>query len=638
MQEAEAKRSQLFTDITLRIRRSLKLEDVLNTTVHEVRQALKADRVVIYRFNPDWTGTIIAESVAPNWMQTKGRTINDPFREDYIQIYAQGRVKATNNIYKAGFTTCHREILEGLQIKANLVAPIVNNNQLVSLLCAHQCSKPRYWQKTEIELVKQLAIQVGIALEQASLLREFQEAQKVLRLRDRAIAAASNAIIITDPRLPDNPIIFCNPAFETITGYLPEEAIGRNCRFLQGKDTDPATLHKLRSAIRDGHECQVVIKNYRKDGNFFWTELTISPVRDAFGQVINYIGVQSDITLRKQAEEELKRSQEALQSQLLKLLTDVKEASGNLAAGEISTSEIGVVADVFNTIIQNLRQIATQVKTTAYQVNVSLEENSSAIAQLADEALKHGEEISHALEEMDKMNLSIQIVADSARQAAEVANTTSNTAQAAGFAIDNTVSSILNLQRTITEKANKVKRLGESSQKISYVVSLIGQIALQTNLLAINAKIEAVGVGKEGRGLAIVAEQIAKLAEQSIEATKEIQEMLENIELETSEVVKAIQLGTIELVEGVNFVQDAKYNLEQILEVSCQIDNLVHSISTATACQTQTYHAIALQMKEIASASQSTADSSRMVSNSLQQTQQVAQQLQASVGIFNTGS
>lgn len=636
--EAEARRSQLFTEITLQIRRSLKSEDVLYTTVNEIRQALKSDRVVIYRFHPDWSGTIVAESVAEGWLKTIGKTVREPFREDYIAMYTNGEVRATDNIKQTGYTNCHCQILEDFQIKANLVAPIIINNQLISILCVHQCSQPRHWQKFEIDLVRHLAIQLGIALEQASLLNEFQQAQKVLRLRDRAIAAASNAIIITDPRAIDNPIIFCNPAFETITGYSPEEAIGQNCRFLQGPDTDPATIEQLRHAVRNSLECQVVLKNYRKDKTPFWSELTISPVRDSFGQVINYIGVQADITLRKQAEEELRLSQQALQSQLLELLINVKEASlGDLTVGaENIAGEVGIVADVFNTIIHNLRQIVNQVKLAAYQVNLSLDENSGVIQQLANETLTQAREINYAEDEVNKINLFIQTVADDARQVSQIACTTSDTAATAQTAIDNTVQSIFNLQHTVIEKVNKVKRLGEPSQKIALVASLIKQIALQTNLLAINANIEAAWVGKEGRGFTIVAEQIGQLAAQSQEVIKEVQKMLENIEMESSEVVKSIEIRTREVLEKANTIKDAKHNLGQILELSRQIDDLAQSIMNATVSQTQSSSALASLMQHLTAASEHTANSSYMVFNSLQQTQQVTLQLEESVGEFKT--
>ncbi|HEY9875812.1 MAG TPA: EAL domain-containing protein, partial [Candidatus Obscuribacterales bacterium] len=124
-----------------------------------------------------------------------------------------------------------------------------------------------------------------------------------LHLLERAVAASSNGIVISDAQQPDNPLIYVNPAFEQISGYSQNEIIGRNCRFLQGTDSKQPQLEKLRSAIQEGRECYVVLRNYRKDGSCFWNELYISPVRDKQGQLTHFIGIQTDITERKQAEE-----------------------------------------------------------------------------------------------------------------------------------------------------------------------------------------------------------------------------------------------------------------------------------------------------------------------------------------------
>jgi PAS domain S-box-containing protein len=136
---------------------------------------------------------------------------------------------------------------------------------------------------------------------------ERQQAEEELRLRDRAIAASNNGIVITDPNLPDNPIIFANESFLRTTGYGADEVVGRNCRFLQGQDRDQSELDELRGAIREGRECRVVLRNYKKDGTPFWNELSISPVHDEAGRLINHVGVQNDITERKRAEEERER-------------------------------------------------------------------------------------------------------------------------------------------------------------------------------------------------------------------------------------------------------------------------------------------------------------------------------------------
>ena len=148
---------------------------------------------------------------------------------------------------------------------------------------------------------------------QAEYLRAREEsaramaAEATLRLRDRAIAETSNGILITDPHQRDNPIIYVNPAFERITGYRMDEVLGRNCRFLQGSDTDPATIAVMRQAIAEQRDCQVIIRNYRKDGTTFWNELTISPVHDGSGQVTHFVGVLADITARKGAEDAIER-------------------------------------------------------------------------------------------------------------------------------------------------------------------------------------------------------------------------------------------------------------------------------------------------------------------------------------------
>jgi PAS domain S-box-containing protein len=127
-------------------------------------------------------------------------------------------------------------------------------------------------------------------------------------LKELALDAAHEGITISDFRQEDNPIVYANEGFARLTGYGVDETVGRNCRFLQGPDTDPAAVASLREAVRHGKACTVDILNYRKDGTPFWNRLAITPVRDADGEVTNFVGVQSDITSRKRAEEDLARA------------------------------------------------------------------------------------------------------------------------------------------------------------------------------------------------------------------------------------------------------------------------------------------------------------------------------------------
>lgn len=522
-QAQDAQKTKLLADITLQMRRSLKTEDIYKTAVKQLRQALKTDRVIVYELTPEtWYGVVVAESVHGIWPKMHGVKIDDPcFRERHVEIYKEGQVRAIANIYQEPSlmkNTCYTQMLEKFAVKGNLIAPIVTEDQLLGLLIAHHCESPRIWQQTEIDLMQQIAIQIGYTIEQARLLEELEKAK----------AAA-------------------------------------------------------------------------------------------------------------QQDSEVERGEkQALQQQLLELLSDVEgAASGDLTVrADVTAGEIGTVADFFNSIVESLRDIVTQVKRAATQVNEAIGSNEGAIRQLAEEALVQTAEINRTLDAVDDMTNSIQVVAENAQQAAAIANYAAQTATKSGQAMDLTVQNILSLRETVGETAKKVKRLGESSQQISRVVSLINQIAMQTNLLAINAGIEAARAGEEGQGFAVVAEEVGELAARSAAATKEIEQIVENIQRETSEVVKAMEVGTSQVVEGTRIVEDAKQSLHQILEVSRQIDYLVQSISTATASQVATSQSVSELMRAIADVSQRTSDSSRSVSESLQQTVGISQELQQTVGTF----
>ena len=153
-----------------------------------------------------------------------------------------------------------------------------------------------------------------------------------LRLLERAVTASTNSIVITDPNLPDDPLVYVNPAFEETTGYTVEEAVGRNCRFLQGEDRDQPAVEELRRAVREGRYCTVVLRNYRKDGSLFWNELSIYPMRNKKGRVTNFVGVQNDITERIRAEESLSEMRRSERRRIARDLHDVvlQDLSGAL--------------------------------------------------------------------------------------------------------------------------------------------------------------------------------------------------------------------------------------------------------------------------------------------------------------------
>jgi methyl-accepting chemotaxis protein PixJ len=206
------------------------------------------------------------------------------------------------------------------------------------------------------------------------------------------------------------------------------------------------------------------------------------------------------------------------------------------------------------------------------------------------------------------------------------------------MAMDNTVLNINQLRETVAETAKKVKRLGESSQQISKAVGLINQIALQTNLLAINASIEAARAGEEGRGFAVVAEEVAQLATQSSAATKEIEKIVSTIQRETSEVTQAMELSTAQVVEGSKAIEQTKLSLKEIIDQSKEIDVFLQSISESAIEQVKSSESMKLVMAGVAEVSAQTSTSSSQVSTSLQATVAIARELQAVVGKFKVNA
>ncbi|XWK91290.1 MAG: PAS domain S-box protein [Phormidium sp.] len=181
---------QVVSKITESIRNSLNLPEILQTTVDEVREYLKTDRVIIFQFTPSWGGTIVVESVAEQWMPLLPLQIVDPcIGEKYVEPFKKGLVTAKSDIYNSGISPCHVEFLAQFQVRANLVVPITKDDKLWGLLAAHHCQAPRQWQDYEIELLQQLAAQVSVALGQADLLSQVQtelaerkQAEGLLRL------------------------------------------------------------------------------------------------------------------------------------------------------------------------------------------------------------------------------------------------------------------------------------------------------------------------------------------------------------------------------------------------------------------------------------------------------------------------
>jgi methyl-accepting chemotaxis protein len=692
-QVTKAEWANILTEVTnSRILTAREIEPVFDKALVKAQQALAVDRIVIYRFNEDWSGYISNESVSSGWSHALNEKIEDAcIPQILLEGYRNDRVVATRDVLNAGFHPDHLQLMRQLQIKANLVVPIISSGQLFGLLIAHHCATTYDWQESEIDFMRQLAIQLGLIIDRVT----FLQSQKAIAERSQYFRDIT--IEIMRPQTPEValsqlPLLQIRQALKTDRvvvyrfdsdwkGTVTAESVGDGwTKALNAEIYDPcfeksyvekykrgrvqATSNIQKAGLTECHLKQLepfavkanlvapIIQGEQLLGLLIahqcskprsWEQAEI----DFFAQIAVQIGLALDrCTLLDQREiaakqsrllaEEQRQEKEELQQQLVDLLNQIEGAAeGDLTVrAEVNAGAIGTVADFFNVIVESLRHIVTQVQQSALQVNASIGENESAIRQLADTALHQAEEMTQNLDLVEQMTQTIRSIADSAHQATQVAHQASTTAAAGGAAMDLTVENILSLRQTIGETAKKVKTLGESSQQISKVVSLINQFSMQTNLLAINAGIEAARAGEDGQGFSVIAEEIGELASRSATATQEIEQIIDSIQVGTRQVVAAMEQSTTQVVEGTRLVEDTKHSLGQIMEESRQIDQFVQSISAATESQVQISQAVSNLMKEIAHAAEDTSKVSHQLSGSLRQTVAVSQELQSSVSTF----
>ncbi|MBE9227408.1 response regulator [Phormidium sp. LEGE 05292] len=305
--QQQLERERLTRRISQQIHQSLEIEQILQTTVTEVRQFLQTDRVIVFQLQSDGNGVVVAESVDSAWQAVLSTNIYDPcFTENYIEPYRQGRILAKSDIYDGSLSPCHVEFLAQFQVQANLVVPILRDNELWGLLIAHHCAAVRSWQTMEIELLQQLAVHLGIALQQAST---YTQLKKQSEARYRAIVEDQTELIAR--YLPDTTIVFANTAYCRYFGLKLEEIIG--------KSYNPAIFEEDREMVTQlvnsmsAENPTVTIENrVIVNGEIRWTQWVNRMLFDEQGQFTEFQSVGRDITLVKEADAQLRRSSERI--------------------------------------------------------------------------------------------------------------------------------------------------------------------------------------------------------------------------------------------------------------------------------------------------------------------------------------
>jgi len=324
------------------------------------------------------------------------------------------------------------------------------------------------------------------------------------------------------------------------------------------------------------------------------------------------------------------------QMAVLNLLDEMGDlADGDLTVrAEVRENITGAIADSINYTIDSLRDLVTGINRASEQVNMATGQAQTTSVSLLSAAEKQSSQITETTEAVNNMTRSILQVSTNASQASQVAQRSLQAATQGSQAVQNTIAGMNDIREQIQETSKRIKRLGESSQEIGEIVELISDITEQTNILALNAAIQAASAGEAGRGFTVVAEEVQRLAERSSEATKQIGAIVKTIQTDTHSAVAAMEKSTEGVVEGARLSDAAGKALTEIETVSNSLARLIQSISTATEAQTQVASTVTKNMQQIQEITSQTTEGTKMTAESVGQLTKLAEELRDSVAGF----
>jgi len=326
--------------------------------------------------------------------------------------------------------------------------------------------------------------------------------------------------------------------------------------------------------------------------------------------------LRQTVDRQRQAVETQRKENDRNQQAILRLLDELSSlADGDLTVQATVTEDItGAIADSINYAVDALRGLVTTINQSAIQLDSATRQTQALSGHLAKASGAQSKQIASATESAGGMATSAEEVSGNAERAADVARHSVEVAHKGGDAVRRTIDGMNTIRETIQETSKRIKRLGESSQEIGNIVELINDIAEQTNILALNASIQASMAGEAGRGFAVVADEVQRLAERAANATKQIEVLVRTIQTDTNEAVVSMERSTTDVVGGALLAENAGAALEEIEQVSNQIASLVQNISGSSRQQTGAAQNIARNMQVLKEISAQTAESTHATS------------------------
>ncbi len=507
------------------------------------------------------------------------------------------------------------------------------------------------------EAIKNITLQLAIAVDQAEILHiAVTESYQTLRANrviyyqfENNTAGIVVAESISEGFIPTQDTEILNP--DLVAQYFTKHQQGdlqvQIINDLNQADLTSSHREKLQSLEVQASLIAPVVVESRLDGLLIvhqcsnhrpWLDEEVEFIIQIANQIGFAVTRLEFLEQQKLAEIKEKAAKEEIQRRALSLLQEVYEVSeGDLTIrAKVTEDEIGTIADSYNSTIESLHKLVNQTKAAAIEVQTNTLDNDVAIQALAQKTVTQAEEISRMLQKVNAMNESINLVSTYAVQAENFVQQANVTLDSGDKAINQTIIEIDAVQTTVTETAIKAQKLGESSQEISQAVNLISRFAAQTHLLALKASIEAARAGEQGKGFAVIADEVRSLATQSAESTAEIETLVSKIQLETTEVLEAMNKGTEQINLGNELVQETRQSLTQVSQVSTEISKLVDSITQAAQLQSETSTQVGQTMINVAAIAENNSQSATQVSTSIKQLSAIAEKLQSGISKFKT--
>ena len=639
--ENETKLTQYFTDAVRYIRESLQREDILEISVEEVRRVLNCDRVVVYSLDRNLRyGEVIAESVAPGWTRALNKEIDDPcFETIYREKYRNGRARAWSNIYEAGMSQCYVEQLEKLEVKANLVTPVVNEGKLFGLLVAHQCSDFRDWQQPEIRWVTQIATQVGFALDNAKLLANAQQLRQQMQDESKWTDYFTDAVQYIRSSLKTGDIL--KNSVKEVRRVLNCDRVlvysmnSDNYGAIVAESVAPGWTRGQGKVIKDPCFESKYLDKYRNGRVRAWSNIYEAGMSQCYVEQLEKLEVKANLVTPIINEGKLFGLLVAHQCDNFR---DWQQPEIRWAT-QIAT-QVGFALDNAKLVEQLQESTETksqvsyqqqeQTEALKHQVVEILAENGDAYQTLSQSAMRQSETTIDVLQQIQQVSDSFNGIVLSVRQVELQEQQNDLALRDTQDSLIHAVNSISNIQRTVQDVAMGFNNLSQSSQKLSETVNTIKDLSkkIVQQSMSMTRVINRSQIDIDSQNSVMdLSDTIFALMQELFEASAKVEPLFTNIRTEVREKTTALDSKTQQLTSSVGQFQAVRQKLDRVIALNSKIITLIEGISQSVENQTQNSTFAKDSVQQVASIAEQISQQSMTITQSFNQLVVLVQKL-----------